>query len=48
VVVLISPAVVQKGPTTARWWVSHGGEVAGKASGCDRGGMQCSVLVVMW
>jgi hypothetical protein len=30
--------VVRKGPTTARWWGSNGGEVAGEALGRDWGG----------
>jgi hypothetical protein len=40
---LISPAVVRKGPTAARWQGSHVSEVAGQASGCDRG-MGCGAL----
>jgi hypothetical protein len=44
---LILPAVVQKGPTMARWRGSHDGEVAGEALGRDRGGRWCSMSVVM-
>jgi hypothetical protein len=48
VVGLISPVVVWKRPTTARWRGSHGGEFAGGASKCDWGGMRCYVFVAMW
>jgi hypothetical protein len=44
---LISPAVVRKGPTAARWWGYHSGEVA-EALGAIGGGMRCFVSVVMW
>ena len=31
----ILPMVVRKGSTTAKWWGSNGGEVAGEALGYD-------------
>jgi hypothetical protein len=33
----ISPVVVWKRPTMAKWWSSRDGEVTGEALGCDRG-----------